>query len=208
MNKVKNTIVKRVRSKRRGWVFSPKDFLDIGNRDAIDKVLSRLTTEGMIRRISRGIYDFPKQHKVLGALSPPPNKIARVMAAKSANKISPSGAMAANILGLSTQVPAKPAYLTNGASKVQRIGKQVIKLRHAHVPLLDNAPDIVNLTIQALFYLGKNSIDDAVIHQCAHMLSTSDIDALLYNARYIPGWIVDVVHKIKQEKDGQIRKAV
>jgi len=157
MNKVKNTIVRRIRAKRNGWVFAPKDFLDKGNRAAVDKVLSRLVSDGMIRRIGRGIYDFPKQHKLLGRLSASSDDIARVMAAKSGNKIYASGAMAANLLGLSTQVPAKPTYLTNGPSKTQKIDNRTIKIQHARIPLLDNASDIANLTIQALYWLGKVS---------------------------------------------------
>lgn len=206
MSNVKNTIVRRIRAKRRGWVFTPKDFLDIGNRDAVDKVLSRLVSNGLIRRIGRGVYDFPKRHEILGVLSPSANNIGHAMATKYGNKLYPSGAMAANILGLSTQVPAKPVYLTNGPSRTQVIGKQVIKLQHARVPLLEYAPDKVNLIIQALSYLGKDSMDGSLIQQCARELSVNELGALVHNAPHMPGWMVGVIHKIKQASDGYIRK--
>lgn len=202
-----DTVVKRIRAKRRGWVFTPSDFLDIGNRAAIDQILSRLTKKGMIRRIGRGIYDFPKQHAVLGTLSPDSDSIARAVSAKGGNKIYPSGAMAANILGLSTQVPAKPVYLTNGSSKSITIGKQVVTLRHARIPLLDNVPDIVNLTFQALNYLGKQNIDNKVIQRFSTILGDKDINYINQSISHVPGWIADTVHKIKQLHNGQIHNA-
>jgi hypothetical protein len=206
MNKVVNTIIKRIKAKRRGWVFAPADFLDIGNRAAVDKVLSRLTASGMIRRIGRGLYDFPKQHKMLGTLSPDADGIARAMGIKGGDAVYPSGAMAANILGLSTQVPAKPVYLTNGSSKSTIIGKQVVTLRHAKVPLLENAPSIVNLTFQALNYLGKRNIDDIVIQRFANVLNDKDVNYIYKSIAHIPSWMADVIHKIKQRQDGQIYK--
>jgi len=204
MNSTINTIVKRIRAKRRGWVFTPANFLDIGNRAAVDQVLSRLTKKGMIRRIGRGLYDFPKQHAVLGTLSPDTDSIAHAVGSKDSNKIHPSGAMAANMMGLSTQVPAKPVYLTNGASKSITVDKQVVILRHAKVPLLDNTPDIVNLTFQALNYLGKRNIDDQVVQRCAHVLNDKDISSIYKSISHVPGWMADTIHKIKQQHNGQI----
>ena len=207
MSNTINTVVKRIRAKRRGWVFTPSDFLDIGNRASIDQILSRLTKKGMIRRVGRGIYDFPKQHAVLGTLSPDADSIARAVSAKDSSKVYPSGAMAANMLGLSTQVPAKPVYLTNGANKSVTVGKQVITLRHAKVPLLDNTPDIVNLAFQALSYLGKRNVDDKVVQRFATVLGDKDINYIYKSISHVPGWMVDTIHKIKQLHNGLIHNA-
>lgn len=204
MNTIKNTIVKRIRAKQRGWVFSPKDFLDVGNRDAVDKVLSRLVSQGMIRRLGRGVYDCPKVDETLGILSPSIDKVADVLAAKSGNTAFPSGAMAANMLGFSTQVPAKPFFLTNGKNKTMALGKQVVTLQHAHVAILNHLSYKLNLVIQALAYLGKNAIDDGIIKQCIHTLKQQDIAKLLKNAPSLPSWMVDIFHKIKQVKDRQL----
>lgn len=204
MNNTVNTIIRRIRAKKRGWVFTPGDFLDVGNRAAVDQVLSRLTKKGMIRRISRGVYDFPRQHAVLGILSPSVDRIAQAIGAKDSNKIFPSGAVAVNMMGLSTQVPARPVYLTNGASKSITVGRSVITLRHAKVPLLDNAPDIVNLTFQALNYLGKHNVDDKVVQRCAYVLNDKDISSIYKSISHVPGWMADTIHKIKQQHNGQI----
>ena len=119
MSSITDQITNRIKRKKPSWVFSPKDFLDIGTRAAVDQVLSRLVKKSMIRRLDRGIYDYPKQSKLLGVLPPTPDSIARAMA--SGDPVFPSGARAINLLGLSTQVPAKPSYQTNATVRRRRV---------------------------------------------------------------------------------------
>jgi predicted transcriptional regulator of viral defense system len=206
MDTITGKIIRRIKAKRRGWVFTPKDLLDIGTRAAVDKVLSRLVKQGMIRRLGHGLYDFPKTHKLLGVLSPNADNIARAVASKTGDIAHPSGAMAANMLGLSTQVPAKPVYLTNGVSRTAKLGSQTIAIKHARVPIIHNAPVKVNYTLQALSYLGKSSIDDQVINRFSKILSDSDMRDLHAVMSHMPGWMADTIHKIQHVKDGLIRK--
>jgi hypothetical protein len=205
MTAVIDRIIKRIRAKGRGWVFTPKDFLDMGTRAAVDQVLSRLARQGIIRRLDRGFYDYPKQHPVLGSLSPDIDSLAKALTAQSGDKLFPSGALAANLLGLSMQVPAKPVYLTNGASRTKQIGHWTITLKHARVPLLDRLSDKVNAAFQALSYLGKSNIDEVVISHCASLLDERDIRTMTTVVAQLPGWMADVIFKIQQVKDGQIR---
>lgn len=121
--------------KQHGWVFIPRYFADIGKNTTVNRALSRLTQQGIIRRLGYGIDDFPKQHKKLGALSPSTDNLAQAIASKTGDTIFPSGAVAANLLGLSTQVPAKPIYLTNGKSRTRKITGRTIILQHARVPI-------------------------------------------------------------------------
>ena len=76
MNSVSKQIVKRIRGKGMGFVFTPKDFLDLGSRAAVDQALSRLTRRGTIRRLGRGLYDYPRVSPHLGPLSPPLDLVA------------------------------------------------------------------------------------------------------------------------------------
>lgn len=206
MTSIASKITRRIRAKGRGWVFAPKDFVDFGTRAAVDMTLTRLVQQGVIRRIGRGCYDFPKQSATLGVLSPSSADLAQAAAAKTGDNAFPSGAQAANLLGLSTQVPAKPIYLTNGATRTRAIGGRQVRLKHARVPLIDQAPDKINSTLQALAYLGKDGIDDVVISQCAKLLDDDDIKQLAKAARHTPSWLSDTLYKIQQAKDGQIRK--
>src|SRR3546814_589957 len=110
-------IVRRVRSSGRGSVFTPNDFLDLAGRAAIDQALSRLVKSGRLRRLARGLYDFPKVHPKLGPLSPAPDDIAQALARETGSQVQVAGSRAANALGLSTQVAARSSYLTDGPSR-------------------------------------------------------------------------------------------
>ena len=122
--------MKRVRASGRGSVFTPSDFLDVATRGAVDQALSRLTKAGDLRRLARGLYDFPKTHPKLGALSPSPNDVANALARETGSNLQIDGPQAANALGLSTQVAAQSRWLTDGPSRRVVLGKRVIDLRH------------------------------------------------------------------------------
>ncbi len=202
MSAIANTITKRIRAKQRGWVFTPKDFLDVGTRATVDQTLSRLAKKGVIRRLDRGVYDFPNQHSSLGMLSPNADDLAQAISAQTGDKVFPSGAAAANFLGLSTQVPARPAYLTNGPSRTKTIAGRTIILKHARVPIMDRISSKANFTLQALSYLGKNNIDAYTIAQCAKRLDDQDLKGLNNSLSQVPGWMADVIHKIQQVRHG------
>ena len=202
MASVTDKISNRIKRKHPGWVFTPRDFLDAGSRAAVDQVLSRLVKQGMIHRLDRGIYYYPKQSKLLGALSPTPDNIARALAA--GDQVFPSGATAANLMRLSTQVPIKLSYLTNATARTRRVAGQTIQLKRARVAWLDNITDHANLTLQALSYLGKKSVDGDIISRCARMLTDKDFAGLHQAMDRIPGWMADAIHKIENVKHGQI----
>ncbi len=107
---ITDRILRRIRGKGRGWTFVPKDLLDLGSRAAVDQALSRLARKDRIRRVGRGIYDYPRVSKRLGVLSPSVDAIASAVARKSNSQLQVSDAQAANALGLTTQISAKPIY--------------------------------------------------------------------------------------------------
>lgn len=123
--------MRRARAGGRGGVFTPRDFLDVAARAAVDQALSRLAKTGKLRRLARGLYDYPKVHPKLGPLSPTPDDVAQALARETGSQVQIAGARAANALGLSTQVPAKSTYLTDGPSRRVVLGKRVVDLRHA-----------------------------------------------------------------------------
>ena len=195
-NSIATNMIRRIRAKKRGWVFTPKDFLDLGTRSNVDFVLHQLVQKQTIRRIGRGVYDFPAKHPKLGTLSPTTDNILRAVAAKTGEVIQPSGAESANWLGLSTQVPAKPPYLTSGRSRMIKIGNDTIRLKHTSVKPLRGHPDKVTLVVQALLYMGKQHIDNSVLQQCARQLSIQQKDDLRHMAAQIPGWLTPMIHTI------------
>jgi uncharacterized protein DUF6088 len=166
--------MKRARVGGRGGVFTPKDFLDVAARAAVDQALSRLAKGGKLRRLARGLYDFPKVHPKLGPLSPAPDDVARALARETEVQI--AGARAANALGLSTQVPAKSVYLTDGPSRRVVLGKRVVDLRHASPKHLIAPGSPAGTIVQALRHLGPVRATD-VVRVAACQLSASEEDA-------------------------------
>jgi len=128
MQSIDSKVVSRIYGSGRGSVFTPSHCLDLGSRDAVDKVLSRLVQKGTIRRLARGLYDYSDHHPIMGILAPSPYAISRALAGQGI-RLQPSGTYAANRLGLSTQVPARIVYLTDGLSRTVRVGNQEIRLQ-------------------------------------------------------------------------------
>ena len=122
-------ILRRIQSRKRGWVFTPDSFTDLGTRQAVDLALMRHRDSGLIRQLARGLYDYPKTDPQLGPLQPSTDDIVSALAGRDATRLQPSGAYAANLLGLSTQVPMKVVYLTDGRTRTVQIGKRQIILK-------------------------------------------------------------------------------
>lgn len=196
MSAVADKIIKRVRGKGRGWAFTPKDFLDFGTRASVDMALTRLMQAGYIRRIGRGLYDYPKLHTKLGALTPDIDIIVQAVATQSGDKVFASGAQSANRLGISTQVPAKASYATSGQTRVKKVAGRTIALKRSRAPILDAASPDANAVLQMLAHVGKANIDDDLIHRLAARLGDRDLKALRKAQPLMPGWMSDAVLKM------------
>ena len=182
-------ITKRIRQRRQPWVFTPKDFLDLGTPHAVGMALLRLVRRGRIRRLARGLYDWPITHPVLGSLSPPVAAIAEALTGRDGSRIQASGAYAANLLHLSEQVPARIVYHTDGASRQVRVGRQTITLKHAAPSRLRAHDRMSGLVIQALRYLGKTHVTADRVKQLRQLLSPKDRRQLLKDLPLAPVWM-------------------
>lgn len=201
MSTIQDDILDRIRGHDRGKVFTPKDFLDLGSRDAADQSLSRLVRSGEIERLGRGLYHYPRVNERLGIpIGPDPDEIAEALGRQTGSRVLPSGAVAANRLGLSNQVPAKPVYLTDGRTRQVRIGDVVFQIRHAAPKELSAASRTSVMVFQALRYLGQSAVDEQVIARLRHSLSAVQRQDLLRDARYTTGWIANVVRAVAQDK--------
>ena len=184
-----------------GKVFSPVDFLHLGSRAAVDKALSRLAAAGTVRRIARGLYDMPRTHAILGPLLPSAGDIAKAIAGKGKLRLQPSGAYAANLLGLTEQVPMKLVFLTDGMSRTVQIGNQSILLKHTTPRNMATAGRISGLVIQALRHFKQEHIDEQMVKTLRARLSADDKAVLLADIPLAPVWIASVMRQIAQDKD-------
>lgn len=199
---IQDKIIDRLRRYGRGTVFTPKDFLDLGSsRQCVDQALTRLAKAKVIQRVGRGLYSYPKVNKRL-RISVPPNlaDIADALARQTGSRIAPSGATAANQLGLSTQVPAKPVYLTDGRSRHVKVGNYQIAIKHVSPRELPAGSPTSATVVQALRYLGKDGVGPTVLGRIRKALSPRHRAQLLHDARYTTDWIGAAVRQIADQE--------
>lgn len=191
-------IMNRIKRKGRGWVFTPQDFVDLASRSNVDVILYRLVQDGDIRRIQRGLYDYPKLDADIGVMAPSVKGVAQAVARKTGDRIAQSGATAANLLGLTTQVPGKVVYTTTGKPKTIPVKNKQIRLVSSPIPdtLLDwNSP--VSVTLQALHNLGEKHVTRDHIQKCARHLTDSDKSQIRKNLRYIKSaWLAEIARQL------------
>jgi hypothetical protein len=200
MQTMRGHIVARIRHLGEGKAFSAKDFLDIGSRTTVDVTLAALTKESKIRRIRRGLYDMPKFNPALGGkLSPDIDEAARAIARRQRWKIVPEGSWAANLLGLSTQVPSKIIYLTDGPNKEVPIGRRSIYFKHARPKAMAGLDGKFALVVQALRHLGKDAVGAREIDTLRGALSPGEKRKLVKDAQFGVDWIYEVAKKIAEK---------
>jgi Family of unknown function (DUF6088) len=186
----------RVKSAPAGAVFSPRMFDDLGNRAAVDQALSRLTKAGKIRRMARGVYDIPKTHPTLGALSPDPDAIAKSIAEQAGYRLQPTPARAANALGLSSQVPAQIVYLIDGSSRKIKVGNRTIHFKHAGPRALLGAGTSAGVALQAIRAFGPDHLTAGIIQQLRQSLPSDAKTGLKELAHYAPHWMTSAIDAV------------
>jgi hypothetical protein len=192
-------ILKRITTQGRGYVFTRKDFQDLAPTGSIGKILSRLVEAGLVRRLGRGLFDYPRINQSLGGeISPDIEQAARSLARKFRWTIMPEGALAANQLGLSLQVPAKIVYLSDGPSKKIQIGNIEIRFKHARPKEMRVGNYASGLVIQALRYLGRSGADRKAIDALRRRLPSKEKKELLKDTRYGTDWIYQVAQRISE----------
>lgn len=193
---IEATIIRRVQQHGRGWVFTPKHFLNLGRRRAVDVALLRLKTAGTIRPLARGLYDYPVIDPDLGPIAPSAEAIARALVVRDAIRLQPSGAYAANQVGLSEQVPSRIVFLTDGPTRKVRLGKREIILQRTTPRSMATAGRISGTVFQALRHLGKERIDEDVLAVLRRWLSADDLKVIRKDLVHAPGWIAEVLRPL------------
>ncbi|OGV66130.1 MAG: hypothetical protein A3K19_19730 [Lentisphaerae bacterium RIFOXYB12_FULL_65_16] len=194
---ITDKLVSRIHGKGRGTVFSSADFVDLGSRAAVDQALSRLVRQGAIRRIARGLYDYPRVNPALGGtLSPSPDAVAKAVARRTDSRLIPTGALAANALGLSTQVPAKMIYLTDGPQRQIQIGSQTLVFRHASPRTMAVSGRVSAVVFQALRYLGRTGVTPDVVQRLRATIPPQDRQRLGRDIRHAVGWMRPILTQI------------
>ncbi len=197
MQSVESKILNKIYEHGRGWVFSQNDFAPLGGRSVIDTSLYRLVKKRTIRRVIRGIYDYPPYSKRLKQqLSPDIDKVAQAIARKFGWSIQPSGPAALNILGLSTQVPGKYLYLSSGPNRTYTISKTGLVFRKTVSKETGFKRHESAIVVQALKSLGKEGISSKVINTMRGWLDPELKTELLNETTTVTGWVYDAIREI------------
>lgn len=194
---VAEKVLRRIGASK-GSVWSAGDLSDLGSRSAIDQALRRLWLAGTIRKVARGLYDYPQKGAVVGVRAPRADKAATAAVRGRGAAIRPSGSVAANALGLTTQVPARLEYLTDGIARTITVGGQSVQLRRVSPKRLKVAPGAGAL-IEALRYLGHDAVarlTDEHMVRVARAMTDADLAALRNAPRHAPAWMLPTIHRV------------
>jgi len=194
-------IARRVQRAPRGTVFTPTSFASLGSRAAIDKALQRLVAKGSLRRLSRGLYDKPRHDDLLGTLWPSIDAVVRAIAGKDRIRTQPTGAYAANLLGLSEQVPAKVVLLTDGTTRSVQAGPIQIALKRTTPRDMAAAGRLSGLVIQALKSLGAPHITPERIQRLRQTIPQAERTKLLHDVGLAPAWMQPHLRELAREGD-------
>ena len=181
-----------------GEPFATARLLALGPRAAVDQALARLARDGVITRIRRGVYVRPRVSKLVGEVPPEPAAVVGAIAEATGETVTPHGAEAARLLGLSTQVPLAVVYNTNGKTREFQLGQVVVKMRHASNRQLALAGTPAGTALVALRYLGRQAVDERTIEHVRARIGHEQFEVMRQETGAIPSWLSDVIWRTQQ----------
>ncbi|TDN94982.1 hypothetical protein DET49_10348 [Salegentibacter sp. 24] len=200
MESTETKIKKSIIQKERGELLFPDDFRKLGSSEAVRLALHRIEKEGFIRRVAQGLYVRPKLNKYVGEVLPTAEKIAQSIAKRDKIRLVPTGVYALSALGLSTQVPMKLVFLTDGAPREIKLGKRSIKLKKTTPKNLSAIGNISRLVIQALREIGKEQLTNEEEAKIINLLKKENKKELLHDLELAPVWIQKIMEKALNKK--------
>ena len=191
MSTLPASILSHATSLPEGGVLSPKEFLHLGSRAAIDQALSRLTREGKLLRVARGTYVTPVSSR-FGTRPPSPEKVVHALAAQSGDLVTPHGANSANALGLTQQVPVREVYLTSGRTHKLQLGRSEITVKHAPRWMLALGSGRAGAAVRALAWMGPSHVRESLV-ALRRTLSPTEWRTLASARAALPSWMARAI---------------
>jgi hypothetical protein len=201
MELTEKQIIARIRAHGRGFVFTTKLFSAwIDNSASVRTALTRLVQKQSIRRLAHGLYDLPVVHPKLGAIMPSIEKVIEAIKISEAIEVQPTGAYAANLLGLSTQIPMRIELYTNGPKRKIKFGNQEILLKPTTPKNMMGAGTKAGLILHALKQIGKDNVTEEMIKQVRSKIDEQDIKHIKKQIPFAPLWIAKVMRALINEE--------
>lgn len=191
MNTLPETILQQARSLQEGGILSPREFLHLGSRSAVDQAFSRLAKAGRLLRVARGTYAIPVSSR-FGSRAPAPEKVVRALAEQSGEIVVPHGASAANVLGLTQQVPIREVYLTSGRTRKLKLGRSEVLIKHAPRWMLALGTRPAGAAVRALAWIGPTHAGKSLA-SLRRILPLPEWQALISARATLPGWMAQAI---------------
>jgi len=200
-NSIKAQITSLLTVDREGELIFAGDFLFLGSPEAVNMTFSRLAKEKKLYRLAKGIYLQPRIHSKLGAIYPSLEEIAKKVAEREKVKIKPTGSYALNKLGLSTQVPTKVVFLTDGSPRKIRVGKGTITFKSTTPKKMAARGELTFLAIQALITLGEKGATPEILEKLYNILKLEGASQVRDGAKSAPVWIARILYSIAEKTE-------
>lgn len=195
MRSIENDILVQIESLPKGELLLPSDFIELGSSEAVRLSLFRLEKEGVITRVSHGIYVRPEESSLIGKLTPTAEEVAEAIAKRDRIRTVPTGSYALNALGLSTQLPMNIVLLTDGSPRVIKVGKRTIKFKKTTPKNLMAKGQISRLAIQALKEIGNGKVSKGEEQRIIALLKKEEKHDLKHDIALAPVWIQKIMKK-------------
>ena len=196
---IDDMIFAKIKKAKRGSLFFTDDFLSFGSAKAVSKALERSVTRGEIQRVARGIYARLAKDSILGPIKPSTEEIAEAISKRDKARIIPTGTLALNALGLSTQISINVVYYTDGSARKIEVGNRTIKFKKTAPKNLATIGKISTLVIQALKEIGKDNASAQEIEIILNHLKKEDPYRLAHDIKFAPEWIRIIMRKALQK---------
>lgn len=195
---IKHNVMRSIDESQPHSIFFISDYADLGAAETIRKILHEATITGVLEKAGHGIYIKPKISR-FGKVPVPLEKIAREIADRDKCEILPTGSTAANLIGLSTQVPMNLSYITTGSTRTIKIGDRKISFRHASPKNFAAKGSVIPLLIQGIKEIGAENIS-GVEYEAVRLFIYKQQDPYLQeDLPLAPAWIQRIIKKLMQE---------
>lgn len=200
MKSSKNQIETKILKSSLGEIFFAEDFYAYGSAGNIRLTLFRLVNEGILERLAQGIYLKPKKDPLLGTLYPTTEEIAKQIAKRDKARIAPTGVLALYLLGLTTQIPLKAVYLTDGSQREIKIGNRSIQFKKTVPKSFAIKDELLHLIVQAFKEVGQNNVTEEFIEKIKPSVVQLDSQVVQKQVKYAPVWIQKVIKNLMKHE--------
>ena len=201
-NKIVDIIRDHIDRADNGTLFFNNSFPDYDD-EYVGKVLSDLVKQEVMYRLSRGVYLKATKTK-FGLVYPTTEEIAKAIAERDNAEVLPTGSAALNILGLSTQIPMNPVFLTSGSARKIKCGNKTITFKHGVPKNFAIKGQMMRLLVQAMKAIGEQNITKEELEEIGNLLRKyPEEDTIKHDLTIMPQWIKNIIQKIIKENKNE-----